>query len=489
MSNRALTLSFFDCEKEFQKSVFGEKADGFILDDSIDYGEDYFRKLTPEKLKELYSLNSLYSYKFGLTLQEEDDVIANLYSCNCGQTTGLDNLDEICPVCGTVVERAKFKEVGWFYIKPRANIFQREVKMLHPYFCNLLCNQNSGLLVKRLNGENNRFKGGKEKSISKIEDFTWKDLFFDKNKLKEFVIKHMPVNAELILKYEDLLYTSVIPVISKNFRPLKVKNKLGVLNLNNKDLNIEYQVISECIKSINEHPDMIEEQLVNKLKSITLTMGNICNIINEEVGVGKKSMWRSEIVAPRIDNSGRLIIEPIVDTSIHDIDIVQLPLDFFRVVFSEEVEMYCKEMKVSPNKIRDLTDLNYVCTETERAFIREHIFPKIENIYIYMNREPCLYTTSVLGLRVHSLIDEMVMRIPLFILPALNGDFDGDALFSVNYGTPYKRLRIFQSLGIKKSVIDTVNIKFNDNVCAPNNNCGIVMWKGFKKDAVLQELA
>ena len=53
MSNRALTLSFFDCEKEFQKSVLGEKADGFILDDSIDYGEDYFRKLTPEKLKEL----------------------------------------------------------------------------------------------------------------------------------------------------------------------------------------------------------------------------------------------------------------------------------------------------------------------------------------------------------------------------------------------------------------------------------------------------
>ena len=55
----------------------------------------------------------------------------------------------------------------------------------------------------------------------------------------------------------------------------------------------------------------------------------------------------------------------------------------------------------------------------------------------------------------------------------------------MNYGTPEKRKRIYESLGIKKSVIDTIWIKYNSGTCGPNNNAGVIMWKGFKKDAQL----
>ena len=487
---KVLTVELLDLEKTFQESI-GEKNDGFILDDSIDYGEDYFKKLDFDKIKELYRLNSIYSYKFGLTLQEDDDIIAHLYSCRCGHTIGLDHLDETCPHCGTLVERTKFKDVGWFYIKPRKHLgYENDIKVIHPYICHLLCSMNGGNLVKRLDMANMRTKSfrANAKSLKPITDFTWKDLFFNKEKLKAFISKYMSAHEEMLSMYEDRWYTNVIQVNSKDFRPLKVKNRIGVPTIATKDLNAEYQVLSECVGAINSNPGMIEEQLVNKLKSIVLTLGNICDIINTEIGSGKKSTWRGEVVAPRIDNSGRLIIEPIIDRSIHEIDVIQLPLDFFRVVYSGDVEMICKKLRVEPNKIRELVDPNYELTQIERDFIRNNVFPLVEDPYAYISREPCIYITSVLGMRIHSLIDEMVMRIPFFANPGLVSDYDGDALFVINYGTPKKRRRIYESLGPKRSVIDTLNIKFNDGAFAPNNNAGIVMWKGFKKDATLEEV-
>lgn len=63
----------------------------------------------------------------------------------------------------------------------------------------------------------------------------------------------------------------------------------------------------------------------------------------------------------------------------------------------------------------------------------------------------------------------------------------GDALFVINYGEPWKRRRIYETLGIKKSLIDTVNIKFSGRA-APNNNAGIIMWKGFRYDAEIEEV-
>ena len=61
-------------------------------------------------------------------------------------------------------------------------------------------------------------------------------------------------------------------------------------------------------------------------------------------------------------------------------------------------------------------------------------------------------------------------------------------LFFCKLWTPEKRRRIYESLGIKKSLIDTVKIKYNDGAASPNNNAGIVMWKGFRYDAEIEEI-
>ena len=246
------------------------------------------------------------------------------------------------------------------------------------------------------NVKNMRKKSG-EPTLYPIEDFSWSDIFFNKEKLKEFIIKNMSKGErELLLMYEDRWYTNVYPVISKNYRPMPVTNILGVPNILSKDINIEYQVISLAIKDINETSDMIEDQLINKLIDITETMGRIVGLLYTELGDGKTSAWRSEVIAPRVDNSGRLVIESISDPTIDRIDVVQLPLDFFRVVFSSDVTKIAKQvLRLPVNQIDNITDMNYKLTQEERRIIREEIFPRVEAPYVYISREPCIYMNSV----------------------------------------------------------------------------------------------
>ena len=41
-------------------------------------------------------------------------------------------------------------------------------------------------------------------------------------------------------------------------------------------------------------------------------------------------------------------------------------------------------------------------------------------------------------------------------------------------------------MGIKRSVINTKNITYNMGAAAPSNNAGVILWKGFCKDAELE---
>ena len=97
-----------------------------------------------------------------------------------------------------------------------------------------------------------------------------------------------------------------------------------------------------------------------------------------------------------------------------------------------------------------------------------------------------MYKTIILGMKVHSLIDEMVMRIPFFVLPAIAGDFDGDVLAVIAWEKPSERLRIFEALGPQVSVIDTKTIKYNSDI-GPNNNTAVLLYKGFSCDSILKE--
>ena len=46
----------------------------------------------------------------------------------------------------------------------------------------------------------------------------------------------------------------------------------------------------------------------------------------------------------------------------------------------------------------------------------------MKNPVVYTNREPDIYISSITAFKVHSVIDEMVLRVPTHILPAMAGD-------------------------------------------------------------------
>lgn len=492
---KCVYVNLMDIDKRMRESVSLD-GDGFLIDDSIDYYNDYYDRATVEKLKKLSSVDSIFSWKFGLSIKDEDDTLVNMYSCRCGNLSGSDHLYDECPSCGTIVERVKPKAIGWFWINPRdpntMSLTEEErasfkpIKMLHPYLCYLMYEHiyKGATLIEKLNG--GKKKANKE-NIAKIEDFKWKDLFFNKEALKSFIIKYMNQYKELLLKYEDRWYVSALPVISKNFRTMEIKEKLGVPDVRQSGINSEYMKISACIKAINEDPNMIKSRLINKLKTITQSMGKIIQELFKELGGDKESFWRTDAATPRVDNSGRLVLEASTDELI-PVDGLRLPLDFVRATFAKDVTSICKKMKIAPNKISDILNINYNMTADERGMFRYEIFPKIKNPYVYINREPCIYTTSVLGLKIYGLTDDMVMRHNFFIAPSMNADYDGDTLPVIVWDTPDQRKRIYESLGPTRSIINTVEIKYNPKI-GPSNNAAVTLYKGFCEDPIIEEVS
>ena len=464
---KMITLSWIDFEKEFIESMEVRK-DGFIISDNISY-TDYFNKSTKEEVLKIQTEDSIFSYKYGISLSEEDDVLARMYSCKCGRLYGRENLHNICKICDTEVTRAESKSYGWLILDHH--------KVLHPYF--------SYLLHRTKYAQKMTLMDALDKN--KLE-FTWKDLIYDNNSevIEEFVLKYMKNSKDLILKYKDRLFTSKILVMSKNYRFFKVSETLKIPEIDMHKLNTYYIEISNTVKTLNSNKFGIEEVIIPKLKTIMKTQAVILESIWSEIAANKRSLWRAEVYGRRFPNSARLIIEPIIDENIHSIDGVQIPLDIFRVIFPHDIKKILKKKKIHPNKIHNYLDPDYVLTEEERILMRDVVFPLVEHPYLYINREPSMYMTSILGMKVHSLIDEMVMRIPFFVLPAIAGDFDGDVLAVIAWEKPAERLRIFEALGPQASVIDTKTIKYNSDI-GPNNNTAVLLYKGFSCDSILKE--
>ena len=539
-------IAFEDYEKSYQKSI--NDGTGFVIDENINY-EYFFKKTKKEEIKEMIFLNSVYSYKYGISVHDEERVVDQMYSCNCGQMTGVENLDYICPNCHTTVERMEPKKVGWLILK--------DFKILHPFLLYILSQDLSPIdkKIKRrkkddktslkdkdltsnleqdteeeevvsteepiTEDEDNQIfsddeeeeeeeqptkeeeppkeekkgrKKAKEKTNGKYTllealnerklEYSWSDIL-DSNgdKFELFVNKYLRTKKDLIMMYRDLWYQEKIVVISKNYRPISIDEVevVGVSHIDNHLLNTLYTNISGCVRDLNDHPyENPKSWIEDQLKSLCGYVAAIGNIIFSEIGNTKKSHIRAEIYGKKYTFSARLVLESIVDPNIHEIDICQIPVDYFRATFVEDIIKIGKEMKIPPVRLRNLMDVDYPITEEDRNLLKYEIFPRVKNPVVYTNREPDIYIPSITSLRVHSLIDDMVLRIPFFILPAINGDFDGDVLSVITWSTAEMRKRIFETLGIKKSIIDTFDVAYNESI-GPNNNTAVLLYKGFNK--------
>jgi len=63
----------------------------------------------------------------------------------------------------------------------------------------------------------------------------------------------------------------------------------------------------------------------------------------------------------------------------------------------------------------------------------------------------------------------------------------GDVLSNKAWETGPERDRIEKTLGIKRAIIDTFDIRYND-AFGPNNNTAVLLYKGFNEPIKLKKL-
>lgn len=417
-NNKVLVLQVMDLEKEFNRSM-NEYNNGFILDDSIDYYRDlYNNKSADEGLKMLTKKNSLFSYKYGISISDDEEILPRMYSCDCERTIGMDNVGEICPYCETKVKRTKEKTLGWFRLKYD--------KVFHPLLASLL-------FTEGLNMNDGKGKQPFYTLLNKnLLEYSWNDIIYQEidgqysGKLFEFVNRYLKKYKGFFEIYNkpEYWYTNSIPVISKNFRFISVEksNFDTIDNVDQHDLTADYINISYLCNELNrEHESlsMMKSKKLNKIKEITKSLSNIFSIIRKEFLDGKKAFLAQEQYSRRIGSSGRLTLLPMVDESKYGIDSCILSEDYFRATFRKSIVKVCKKLKLTPITIKRITNQNTTLTEEERSILYNDIFPLVKHKFVYMNREPAIYMTSLLMLKVVALTKDYCIRAPFFILPAI----------------------------------------------------------------------
>lgn len=509
---------------------------GFLIDTNIDYssylntsqkGKDDKDIVDISKIKEVFSLDSIYSYKFGMSNQidSDDPVLKKMYTCQCHKLYGIEHINELCDKCNTYVQRSIPMQIGWISLG--------ENYILHPFLCSLLMSSKKSIKTETevIEFEDVPVVTDKDlEDVDVIEDdaeFTMpkhtkrrKKKIIDRDKVEKFTMFELLTRGKLDYTWEDILFNgqldnfldkyfkntsrykvikehmkgrrafvSHIEVLSAEYRPMKIKSVIGIPEITQSPINAHYMAICDDVRSLMLDKDtMIKIMKIKLLVDIMKNLAQICKIVEDEIAGNKKAMIRGEIYSRRSYNSARLVIEPITD-KVPDIDVCQLPVDVFRVIFGENIlSILNKYPNIDAFQRHRLIDVNVTLTHEEKRFIIDEIFPQIENPIIYMNREPCIYMTSVLGMRIIELKeDELVMRIPFSILGGIAGDFDGDEMGSIAWETPRERKLIYNALTPRKSVINTSYIKYNSKI-GLNNNTAVLFYKGMEKDPIIKKI-
>lgn len=496
---KKMSLGIMDWDQYMVKTI--QSGTGFIIDTNIDYSS-YLNSENMEDIKRVFEIDGIYSYKFGISNQADDkgDLYKKSYTCKCHSLYGINNLNVLCHKCNTYVQRTIPHRYGWMDLG--------KYRVLNPLLIELLMETKRSVDESLIPSERGRrIRNGKmvkSKNDGKTQvslfnlitkkkgiNYTWDEILTNKGRLEDLLYEYFRNTSswDIIKSMNGNYYVSKIMVLSSEYRPMKINTILSVPEISQDIINVQYMNISDCIHKLHSEPDTIRGISISFLVDIMQSLYEIYKQLYDAIGNGKRAMIRGEIFGRRVYNSARLVIEPIINRNIPEIDVIELPIDVFRGIFGADISKILDAYypHVDNYTRSRLLDWDIKLTEEEKDFIRNDIFPKVQDPNNKFLREPCIYTTSVLAGRIVTLIDEMVLRIPFFILPAIAGDFDGDALAVINWENPEERRRIKEALTVTKSIIDTSNISYN-TLIGPNNTTAVLLYEGFNKDAVIKKI-
>lgn len=278
--------------------------------------------------KDLKSADSIYSRKFGTTLQDVN-AFENRYKCKCGHLQGRIYIGIKCPLCGEEVEFVddNYNYFGWL-------VLQNPYKIIHPAIYAQL---------RSFFGDNklreHRIDNIIKPNIVKDEDgftITPKEFSEDEpygglgmidfvekfDEIMNFYLKKYPQKKDMyddIMKDRDIVFTQSIPVYTTQLRPFSLEDS----QFGYEKCNEIYTLLSKLVHVVNNDELKMFRKKKPKNQCLFDIQTHFNDLYNEQINImsTKKGEIRQNF-GGRFNFSARCVIaqEPLLE-----IDSVKLP--------------------------------------------------------------------------------------------------------------------------------------------------------------------
>ena len=382
--------------------------------------------------KDLKSLDSIYSRKFGSTLQDVN-AFENRYKCKCGHLQGRVYIGIKCPVCGEEVEFVddNYNYFGWL-------VLQDPYYVIHPAIYAQLRN---------FFGDNKRREHRMDKIIEPIstkdedgftvnntevtEDEPFLGLgmidFVERfDEIMAFYLKKYPQKKEMyddIMKDRDLIFTQSIPVYTTQLRPFALEDS----QFGYEKVNEIYTLLAKLVHTVNNDKLKMFRKKKPKNQCLFDIQTQFNDLYTEQINImaTKKGELRQNF-GGRFNFTARCVIaqEPSLE-----IDSVKLPYfalvellkptiinilkKSYNITYSNAYKIWYKAHINKDQRVWDIID----------QFIKDK-----GHIPLIINRNPTINYGSIMFMRCVGINNNYTMSVPLQILKPLGGDFDGDVL-------------------------------------------------------------
>ena len=436
-----------------------EEYDYFVKMERIDLDKECEKDLSnhhgfiikePQPInKALKSEDSIFSSKFGRSLQDKDPYM-NRYSCKCGYMQGSfnavpDDANWVCPICGTPVKLVgdDFTFFGWIRLKPAYCVIH---PIMYLSLVSLIGKDNLETIIepeveldtngnpmssydKRLlkRKKQRRFKYKKRKSsidstFAGIGMLGFRDRFME---IIDYFYAKKPNKKEVyddIVANKDIVFTHSIPVYTTQLRIAKVENRRFAFEETNADFNL----LAKLAATVNKDNLAIYRNKKEQNRLLWDMQCKLTNLTNEIIATlsGKKGIIRSTI-SGRVSFSERTVIVPNYNLKMDEITlpyfglcvlmeqiIINILQKSYNIPYSEAYRIWYKaSLEVDERVLQIINNLI-----------------KAEKVNVIINRNPTISYYSIVYKRVVGCTLDFVMGMDIYTLSGLGADFDGDVL-------------------------------------------------------------
>lgn len=391
----------------------------------LNSGNGFIIKKAQNIKKDLKSDDSIFSSRFGMTL-DDIDPFSNRYKCKCGHLTGKLNNGMTCEYCKTQVKYISdnFEYTGWICIKePYALIHPNLFKSLSVFIGKKVFDN----IIKtdvRLNEDG--FAKENEEPPSSKEPYAGIGILGFKDKVDEILDFYLTKNPNKREYYDDIkndedkLFIHSIPVYTTQLRPYSIKDNC----FNFEGNNATYNVLAGLAQKVNKDKMYIRRKdKPTKQVLYAMQMSYMKIYTDMEKVLSQKKGYIRSLIGGRYNFCIRNVI--IQDPSL-EIDQIRLPYaSMVEIMRQRLINILCKTHMPSEA---------YKIWDRARNIFDENIYNLmvsiIESEYfgVILNRNPSIEMGSIVQMRVVGINKHYSCSVPLSILKGLNADFDGDTL-------------------------------------------------------------